>query len=209
MAAFQAEQSLTGEASEASPWTFLQKTYSNVEDSAQSTSGQHVIPKCSTTLHQEMIIHDGRAADAQVSSSQISVPVLYCPCTVNDYSMYTDGVLKFTYVPKPAKSTGMQGSDLVAGQQPASAAKTSWQADLPSRPAPESAWMDASPGLTPSLQPHAGLHPTSAKLPFAAADLVPAQVCCHSATACSSMSYVMRQACTESQTVYKLLSCSS
>ena len=125
-------------------------------------------------------------------------------CIVNDCSMYTDGVLKLTDVPKPAKSTGMQGSDLVAGQRPTSAAKTSWQADLPSRPAPESAWMDASPGGTPPLQPHAGLHPIPAKLPVAAAALVPAQVCCHSETACSSMSNVMRQACTESQTTYKL-----
>ena len=88
VAAFQEEQSLTSVASEASPWTHLQKTYSNVEDSAHSTSGQHAMPKCSTTLHQETIIHDGCAVDAQVSSSRTLCP--HTSCNVNDHSMYTD-----------------------------------------------------------------------------------------------------------------------
>ncbi|KAA6418026.1 MAG: hypothetical protein FRX49_12026 [Trebouxia sp. A1-2] len=54
VAPFQAEKSLTVETSEASPWTYLQKTYSNVEESAVSTAGQqHTCRKGRTTIDQE------------------------------------------------------------------------------------------------------------------------------------------------------------
>ncbi|DBA67020.1 TPA: hypothetical protein ACH3X2_002127 [Trebouxia sp. C0005] len=55
VAPFQAEKSLTVETSEASPWTYLQKTYSNVEESAVSTAGQqHTCRKGRTTIDQEV-----------------------------------------------------------------------------------------------------------------------------------------------------------
>lgn len=57
VASFQAEKSLTVETSEASPWTYLQKTYSNVEESAVSTAGQqHTCRQGSPTIDQQMTI---------------------------------------------------------------------------------------------------------------------------------------------------------
>ena len=51
------EKSLTVETSEASPWTYLQKTYSNVEESAASTAGQQqTCRQGRTTIDQEVTI---------------------------------------------------------------------------------------------------------------------------------------------------------
>lgn len=71
VAAFEEEQSVAGEASEASPWAYLQKTYSNVEESGHSTSSHNLQGRSKqgsqTDLpHQEIIIVDGAADNVQV-----------------------------------------------------------------------------------------------------------------------------------------------
>lgn len=71
VAPFQAEKSLTVETSEASPWTYLQKTYSNVEESTVSTAGQqHTCRKGRTTIDQEEVtIAHHTTASMQVSDT--------------------------------------------------------------------------------------------------------------------------------------------
>jgi len=69
VAPFQAEKSLTVETSEASPWTYLQKTYSNVEESTVSTAGQqHTCRKGRTTIDQEEVT----IAHHTIASMQVS-----------------------------------------------------------------------------------------------------------------------------------------
>ncbi|KAL0033038.1 hypothetical protein WJX77_011833 [Trebouxia sp. C0004] len=74
VAPFQAEKSLTIGTSEASPWTYLQKTYSNVEESAVSTAGQqHTCKKGQATVDQEVTIayHTSmQGYDAKISQHQ-------------------------------------------------------------------------------------------------------------------------------------------
>ncbi len=70
VAPFQAEKSLTVEKSEASPWTYLQKTYGNVEESAVSTAGQQqACRQGRTTIDQEVIIAHHTATSMQVSNT--------------------------------------------------------------------------------------------------------------------------------------------
>ena len=70
VAPFQAEKSLTVETSEASPWTYLQKTYSNVEESAVSSAGQqHTCRQGRTTIDQEVTIAHHTTTSMQVSST--------------------------------------------------------------------------------------------------------------------------------------------
>ncbi|KAL0044766.1 hypothetical protein WJX82_008736 [Trebouxia sp. C0006] len=72
VAPFQAEKSLTVEKSEASPWTYLQKTYGNVEESAVSTAGQQqACRQGRTTIDQEVIIAHHTATSMQAVGTKI------------------------------------------------------------------------------------------------------------------------------------------
>lgn len=86
IAAFQQERSaaeleaksVASEASEASPWAVLQKTYSHIEDSGHSSSGQPPLISQGSMLPQHQIITVDGAADMQVTSKLCSCLHLAC-----------------------------------------------------------------------------------------------------------------------------------